>query len=68
MPNYCVNKNAQSTGEHEVHKDTCTFLPDKENRINLGSCITCQEAIVKARKYYDNVDGCFYCIPECNKK
>jgi len=69
MAYYCVNKNAQPTGEHEVHKlDTsCPHLPAPENRIDLGWHSDCQSALRKAKEFYSNVDGCAYCCPTCNK-
>ena len=33
---FYVNKNAQCTGEHEVHRADCAWLPDAANRIYLG--------------------------------
>ncbi len=35
MPRYCVNRQAQPTGEHEVHNlDVgCEHLPDYSNRL-----------------------------------
>ncbi len=33
---YYVNKNAQSNGDHEVHKSDCAWLPEVENRKYLG--------------------------------
>ncbi len=68
MANYYVNQNAQPTGEHEVHKESCQYLPDISNRKYLGNFISCREAITEAKKYYLNVDGCFYCSYECHKK
>jgi hypothetical protein len=68
MPLYYVNKNSQSTGEHEVHKSDCSYIPDSENRLSLGYCTDCKEAIKEAKKHYDNVDGCYYCCNECHKK
>ena len=65
---YYVNKNAQPTGEHEVHTSICYWLPTPENRILLGDFSTCFEALIAARKYYSNVDGCKYCCPNCHKK
>lgn len=61
---FYVNKNAQPTGEHEVHRATCSFLPDASNRIYLGDFATSQAAVQEARKYYSCVDGCAYCCPE----
>ena len=68
MASYYVNRNAQSTGEHEVHKENCSFLPDADNRIYLGECSNCLEALIKAQKHYSNIDGCKHCSSGCHKK
>lgn len=68
MNYYYVNKNAQSTGEHEVHKSGCSYLPNAENAIGLGYFSSCSEALKKARDYYSNVDGCAFCCPTCHTK
>lgn len=65
---FYVNKNAQPTGEHEVHRATCSFLPDASNRIYLGDFATSQEAVQEARKYYNCVDGCARCCPESHTR
>jgi hypothetical protein len=38
MQRFYVNKNAQPTGEHEVHNldANCQHLPDPINRLDLG--------------------------------
>lgn len=66
MANYYVNKNAQSNGDHEVHKSECSFLPEVENRIYLGSFNNCKEAVKEAKKHYTQVNGCYYCSRECH--
>jgi len=63
---YYVNDIAQSTGEHEVHKAGCSFFPSKHTY--LGEFIHCRDAVKKARDYYDYVDGCAYCSPDCHTK
>lgn len=70
MPKFCVNKNAQPTGEHEVHNlDVyCGHLPEPSNRLDLGWHSDCHSAIRKAKESYDNVDGCAYCCPDCNTR
>lgn len=68
MPTYYVNKNEQPTGEHEVHTSTCSHKPLPENCQYLGEFTSCHGAVVEARKYYSNVDGCFYCCNDCHKK
>ncbi len=65
---YFVNKNQQTTGEHEVHTSECGFLPAPENRIYLGEFTACEDAVREARKHYDNVDGCYHCCRECHKR
>jgi len=66
MAYYCVNKNAQSNGDHEVHKSGCSFYPAPENRISLGEHLVCSTAVSKARDYYDQVNGCYYCANPCH--
>jgi len=68
MANYYVNKNAQTTGEHEVHKDGCPTPPLPFHRQPLGSFPSCRPAVVEARRYFGNVDGCANCSPECHKR
>lgn len=67
MAFYFVNKNAQPTGEHEVHKEGCVFMPDIENRIFLGYFTDAKAACMKAKEYFSKVDGCFYCAEEAHK-
>ena len=66
MDAYYVNTNAQSTGEHEVHKEGCNYFPHLPKY--LGNFSNCQDAVEEAMKYYANVDGCAYCIPECHTR
>lgn len=69
MPYYCVNSNAQPTGEHEVHDtNNCNYLPDPENQVDLGWHSDCKSAVKKAQEIYDNVDGCEHCVPECHTR
>lgn len=65
---FYVNKYAQPTGEHEVHRSNCAWLPDAENRIYLGDFATSQAAVQKARQYYACVDGCEHCCPESHTR
>lgn len=66
MATYYVNKNAQSNGDHEVHKSNCSWLPDESNRMYLGTFDKCSDAVKKAKETYKNSDGCAYCSPECH--
>lgn len=66
MARYYVNKNAQDNGDHEVHKVGCSFLPMEENRIYLGDFDTCGPAVLEARKYFSQVNGCYFCSNPCH--
>lgn len=66
MARYYVNKNAQANGDHEVHTTGCSFMPASENRIYLGDFISCWPAVAEAKRYYDQVNGCYYCCNSCH--
>lgn len=69
MPNYCVNKNAQSDGYDEVHDtDSCTHLPDWHNRESLGWHADCKAAVKKAKDTYSKSDGCAHCSSACHTR
>jgi hypothetical protein len=68
MPEYVLNSRPQPTGEHEVHTTTCSHVPRLENRIPLGSHTDCHGAMAQARRFYTNVDGCYFCCNPCHKK
>lgn len=70
ISSFCVNRNAQKTGEHEVHNlnASCPHLPRADNRRDLGSHQSCGNAVVAASELYENVDGCAYCAPKCNTR
>jgi len=70
MPDFIVNENGQSNGDHEVHVTTCTcsHMPATKNQIELGYYPSCHGAISKARKSFPSwkIDGCRWCCEECN--
>lgn len=66
MARYYVNKNAQPNGDHEVHKEDCNWLPAARNRIYLGEFASCQPAVREAKRYYLQVNGCYYCSHACH--
>ena len=66
MDKYYVNPNAQTGGEHEVHIEGCSHMP--ENPTPLGYCKDCWEALIKARIFYTHVDGCYWCCNECHRE
>lgn len=68
MKYYYLNMNAQPTGEHEVHKASCQFFTKMNDYIELGYFFSANEALIAAKKYYNDVDGCYYCSPEIHKK
>ena len=67
MEHYYVNKNAQSNGDHEVHRNGCSYFPSIQNVEYLGLFESCHVAIVKSKsRGYNPTNGCFYCCNECH--
>ena len=66
MAYYYVNQNSQSNGDHEAHRLGCQFMLAPHNRTYLGQFDTCGPAVVEARRYYAQVDGCYYCSNACH--
>jgi hypothetical protein len=64
MASYYVNNDPQTNGDHEVHKEGCSWMPT--NRKYLGEFSSCQPAVQKAKDYYVRADGCHWCCPECD--
>lgn len=65
---YYVNRNAQVGGEHEVHREDCSYLPIETNRVHLGLYSSCKPAVEAAKKLYSNVDGGFFCCRDCHTR
>ena len=70
MPNFCVNDNVQSNGDHEVHDLTegarLGCLPQSWNQTSLGWHPDCTSAVRQARNVYTQVNGCYYCATSCH--
>jgi hypothetical protein len=66
MPNYYVNSNAQTNGDHEVHETGCTQGADPENQVSLGYHGSCHGAVAQAKQRYPTANGCAYCCEDCN--
>ena len=64
MKKYYVKKNAQSNGDHEVHREDCIYLP--QNKTYLGVFSNCKPAVEEARRYHKQVNGCKTCSNECH--
>lgn len=68
MARYCVNKNAQTNGDHEVHNlnVATSCLPEFLNRYDLGEHPNCRSAVAAAKNIYAQSNGCAICTPECH--
>lgn len=66
MPNYCVNKESQSNGDHEVHKMSCNYLPAPYNQKDLGYHPDCYSAVREAKRTYPQSNGCIHCCTPCH--
>jgi hypothetical protein len=65
---YYYNKNIDSKGNHEVHAEDCSYIPNLANRVMIGYEKDCYSAIQRAKKESGktNFDGCYYCCEECH--
>ena len=73
MANYYLNLNAQSNGDHEVHKDTCQYYFLYVRGYNfelLGSFYSEIDAVRYARSKHPNlkIDGCKFCCPRAHNE
>jgi hypothetical protein len=68
MAKYYMNKNAQSNGDHEVHKEGCSHMPKPQNQKYLGMFNSCHAAVQEAKKWDPMADGCYYCSRECHTR
>lgn len=67
MPHYCVNRQAQPNGDHEVHRlDMCPYPPDPANQLSLGFHNSCHTAVFQAKQTYPKSNGCYHCCRECH--
>lgn len=66
MARFYVRTTAQANGDHEVHKDGCSYMPAAENRKYLGEFLTCRSAVTEAKKTYPKSNGCYFCNKDCH--
>jgi len=65
---FYYNENIDDKGNHEVHEDDCSYLPDVLNRKMIGYENDCKTAIQRAKNETGktNFDGCFHCCRACH--
>ena len=70
MQRFIINKNQQANGDHEVHNATtgCSYMPNPENRIDLGYHASCHGAVAEAKRRWpgNRINGCYYCANACH--
>lgn len=66
MAKYYVNNGAQPNGDHEVHKEGCSWLPLIVSKTYLGDFTNCHDAVRAAKSYHSQVNGCKYCAAACH--
>lgn len=72
MINYYLNLNAQSNGEHEIHKESCYYYYMYKSGYNfelLGTFFNENDAVRYAKQKYPifKIDGCAYCCRNIHK-
>lgn len=68
MATYSINKNAQSNGDHEIHKSGCLFEPYSANRIELGYHPNDYSALEAGKRLFSTADGCERCCPSIHSR
>lgn len=65
---YYYNKNLDKKGNHEVHTEDCSYIPQVLNRTFIGYESNCSAAIQRVKKETgkSNFDGCYFCCRECH--
>ena len=70
LDHFIINKNQQNNGDHEVHNKTkgCSYMPNSENQIGLGTHSSCHEAVSTAKSQWNDsrINGCYYCCNDCH--
>jgi hypothetical protein len=67
MPKYYVNDKAQPySNDHEVHVETCRFIPQIQSKTDLGHHQNCVTAVAAAKRIYSDSNGCATCSPVCH--
>ena len=58
MPRYCVDGESQPNGDHVVHNlESCSHLPDRASRLDLGEHESCIDAVAKALTAWSRLRG-----------
>lgn len=63
---YYVNNSSQQNGDHEVHKEGCSWLSMAKDVKYLGVYNNGNEAVAYAKRFYYQADGCYYCCREAH--
>lgn len=66
MAEFYIETNAQTNGDHIVHKANCSLLPSKDEIRYLGSIASCASALKKAAESFKQVNGCPQCATTCH--
>ena len=68
MAKYYANKTAKRNGDHEVHREGCSYLEQATSTQYLGEFRDCYGAVAMARRLFcQKADGCTVCSPECHR-
>ena len=64
MAHYYSNNTLQDNGDHDVHEDTCLFVP--LIKTNVGIHEICVPAVAKVNIFFPTADGYAACSPLCH--
>lgn len=55
-----------NSGDHEVHNSGCPHFDRIQSKTYLGLFDNCAEAVIEAKKKYDQSNGCYWCCNDCH--
>jgi hypothetical protein len=61
---YFVSVMPRTNDYHQIHKDGCPFLPEKEKRILLGQFDSGKEALIEGKSFFRKSECCRFCLKE----
>lgn len=65
---YYFHNTVDDKGNHEVHAESCSYLPNAYNRTMIGYERSCSDAIDRAKQEhpFKSFDGCYFCCRPCH--
>jgi hypothetical protein len=64
---YFIRNRADYRGRYVIHKENCPFIPEEDQRINLGEFKSVEEVLKSGNEYFRNRVVCPFCLKDEGK-